>query len=89
LKFSSDQVNSEEVVTLRDKARLKFGIEGSMAEHLVISGIESNSAYVAEQDEIKILYKDGTVKPLSTTVDFGVESRRIEKSFLAYPRELN
>lgn len=89
LKFSADEINEAEVVTLRDRARHKFRIEGSLAEHLVIHGIESNSAYVAEQDEIKILYKDGSVKPLSTTVDFGVESKKIEKSFLAYPRELN
>jgi len=88
LKFTTAQINSVEVVTLRDRARLNFEIEGSLAEHLVIHGTESNSAYVAEKDEIKILYKDGSVKPLSTTVDFGVESRKIEKSFLAYPREL-
>ncbi len=88
LKFSNEPINPSEVVTLRKQARLKFAIEGDLAKHLVIHGVESNSAYVAEQDEIKILYKDGSIKPLSTTVNFGVESRKIEKSFLAYPREL-
>ena len=89
LRFSPQQINPAEIVTLREKARQHFGIDADLARHLVIQGVESNSAYVAEQDEIKVLYKDGTVRPLSTTVDFGIEPRRVEKAFLAYPKELN
>ena len=88
LRFSAEPVARERVVTLREAARQTFGISLEQARHLVVVGRESNSAYVALKDEIDVLHKDGSVKPLSESVDFGVEARRVEKSYLACPAEL-
>ena len=88
LQFSDVAYAREEIVTLRERARQSFGVDAEQARHLVVVGRESNSAYVALKDEIDILHKDGIVKPLSESVDFGIEARRVEKSYLACPAEL-
>jgi len=88
LVFSDTPIPAEQLVTYRERARLQFDIDHEQARHLVIVGKESNSAYVASKNEIDVLYKDGSVKPLSRSVDFGVEARRVVKSFLAGPIEI-
>lgn len=85
LAFSDTEIKEEDVVTLRGRARQMFNVDSDQARHLVIVGRESNSAYITMKNEIDILYKNGTVKPLSESVDFGVEARRVEKTFLACP----
>ena len=88
LRFSDREIPRAEVVTLRDAARRKYRIDAEQARHLVVVGRESNSAYVTVDDEIDILYKDGSVRPLSESLDFGVAPRRVEKWFLACPPTL-
>jgi HD superfamily phosphohydrolase len=50
--------------------------------YLIFDGKEHNHAYSYSQEEIKILSKDGTVKPLSDCVDYPIPSKGIEKYFL-------
>ena len=88
LRFAAEKFPAAEVVTLRERARQEFGISLEQARHLVIVGRESNSAYVTMKNEIDVLRKDGSVRPLSETVDFGVEARRTEKFYLACPATL-
>ena len=88
LRFSDAEFSEAEVVTLRERARLTFGIDRDEARHLVVVGRESNNAYVAMKDEITILRRDGGVSALSDHSDFGVEARRVTKHFLAAPREV-
>ncbi len=88
LRFLDAPLSPEQVGHLRDHARLRFGIDREQARHLVIVGSESNNAYVATKDEIAILRKDGRVSPLSDHVDFGVETRRVVKDYLACPAEV-
>lgn len=85
LRFLDEPLSPSEVVTLRDFARQHYGIDAEQARHLVIVGDESNNAYVAMKDEIDILHKNGRVSPLSNHVDFGVETRRVVKHYLACP----
>ncbi len=88
LRFLETPLSAGQVVTLRDHARQTFAIDREQARHLVIVGSESNNAYVAMKDEISILRKDGGVSPLSDHVDFGVETRRVVKNYLACPEEV-
>lgn len=88
LRFLPAPLSPEEVVTLRERARRTFDIDLDQARHLVIVGRESNNAYVAMKDEITILRKDGGVGALSDHSDFGVETRRVTKDYLACPAVL-
>jgi HD superfamily phosphohydrolase len=54
--------------------------------YLLIQGEESNSAYRKSKDEIKILRKDGQVKPMSEITDYELESRSIKKYYICYPK---
>ncbi|NBC06057.1 MAG: HD domain-containing protein [Bacteroidetes bacterium] len=54
--------------------------------YLLIQGEESNSAYRKSKDEIKILRKDGSVRPMSERTDYDLQSRPIKKYYLCYPK---
>jgi hypothetical protein len=52
----------------------------------VFGGEESNHAYNTYKDEIKILFKNGTVLPISQVTDFGLQTREVRKFYLCYPK---
>lgn len=56
--------------------------------YLVFSGEETNSAYNTSKDEIKILFKDGSVLPMSQVMDFGLQTRITKKYYLCYPKQI-
>ena len=88
LNFRGEPIAEAELTALRQRAREAFGVDGEQARHLVVTGREGNAAYVRMKDEIDVLHKDGTVRPLSQSVDFGVNDVRVEKYFLARPASL-
>ena len=55
---------------------------------LLFSGKESNRAYSYAQEEIKILTKEGVVKPMSDCVDYPLPPGGIEKYYLCYASNL-
>jgi hypothetical protein len=55
-------------------------------DYLIFEGKESNSAYTTNKDEIKILYKNGKVVPMSDASDHGVEPKIITKYYICYPK---
>ena len=55
-------------------------------DYLVFDGKESNSAYTTNKDEIKILYKNGKVVPMSDASDHGVQPKIITKHYICYPK---
>lgn len=55
-------------------------------DYLVFGGEETNHAYSTSQDEIKILFKDGKVLPMSQISDFGIQTRLVKKYYLCYPK---
>jgi hypothetical protein len=54
--------------------------------YLFIQGKESNSAYSKFKDEIKILHKDGSVNPISDSMDLHIPSEAMTKYYLCYPK---
>ncbi len=60
----------------------------SAAEFLLLNGKEANRIYNAEENEIKILYKDGSIAPMSTIVEHGIKSQIISKYYLCYPKNI-
>ncbi len=72
---------------LRQKLEAVFA-EKISEEFLVFEGNESNTAYIKNKDEIKILYKDGSVLPISEISEMGLQSKRILKYYLCYPKTI-
>lgn len=62
------------------------GYPSSWLDYIVFHGEESNNAYTTSRDEIKILYKDGRVVPMSQVMDFGLQTRLFKKYYLCYPK---
>lgn len=57
--------------------------------YLLIQGKETNSAYSTSNEEIKILFKDGEVHPMSKSSDYNIQSKIITKYYLCYPKFLS
>lgn len=55
-------------------------------QYLVIKGKETNSAYTVDIDEIKILFKNGEVRPMSLIADHAVLPGVFTKYYLGYPK---
>ena len=70
--------------------RLNLGnglkLNTNQAKELVLTGSESNQAYNTLKDEIKILYKNGKVLPLSSGINYMVQTQNIVKYFICYPK---
>jgi hypothetical protein len=75
------------VEAVRDQVAGRFDHfpKGSL-DYLVFTGDESNYAYNISKDEIKILFKDGSVLPMSQVMDFGLQTRITKKYYLCYPK---
>lgn len=54
--------------------------------YLIMEGKETNSAYTVAVDEIKILFKNGEVRPMSMTSDYAVPRGVFTKYYLGYPK---
>lgn len=56
---------------------------------LIITGKESNSTYSTSKEEIKILFKNGQILPMSEASDQGINPKIITKYYLCYPKNIN
>jgi uncharacterized protein len=82
LPFETDYLTA-----VRDKVEQGFQHfpEGYL-DYLMMAGDQTNHAYNATKDEIKILYKDGAVLPISQVMDFGLQTNVTKKFYLCYPK---
>ncbi len=71
---------------IKDKLVQQHGFTAEMADGLVITGKETNTAYSVARDEINILYKDGRVLPMSEATDYSMDAKIITKYYLCYPK---
>ncbi len=62
-----------------------YGLAESVAEELVITGLETVPTYDPQQGEIRILMKDGAMIPLPELLEDPVQSRRHDRYYLCYP----
>ena len=66
----------------------KIPLTSKEIDYLVLTGKESNHAYSTTKDEINILYKNGTVRPMSESTDFGLHTELITRYYLGYPKQI-
>ncbi len=86
LEFHNEPMPNSHVEAIRKKLMDHPPYTHEWLPYLLISGMETNSAYSASKDEIKILFKDGRVLPMSMVVDHGIQPRIFTKYYLCYPK---
>lgn len=79
---------SDFIENLRHKAVEKMGIDVENAKYFVFYGEETNREYSTSKNEINILFKDNTIKPMSESTDYGLQSKIITKHYLCYPKNI-
>jgi len=85
--LSKNAFDSDFKEGIRQKIAGKFNIKDkSTINKLLIEGEESSTAYNNFEEEIKIVSKDGDVKPVSTYLDILVNTNKITKFYLCYPK---
>jgi hypothetical protein len=55
-------------------------------KYLLFQGSETNNAYSTSKNEINILFKDGTILPISAISEHGIHQKIITKHYLCYPK---
>ena len=56
--------------------------------YLVFTGEESILTYNNIKDEIKILFKNGDIRPISESTDYELNSKIVTKYYLCFPKHL-
>ncbi|PPK84534.1 hypothetical protein CLV84_3694 [Neolewinella xylanilytica] len=89
LEFSNDPFDPAYVDELRETIRADSRLPRNAADHLVIQGQETNSAYTLTKEEIMVWTKHNEVVPMSSISDFAIAPRSYTKFFLCYPKEVD
>jgi HD superfamily phosphohydrolase len=91
IRIRKEPFTAKEISLISSRAEQVFGISAEDASYFAFAGTISNSAYDPRDEQIRILYKDGTVKELmevSDQMDVAILSRPVQKSFLCFLEEL-
>lgn len=86
LELQNQAFEAEYKDHIRARILEQSGFGEEALPYLFLEGEESNSAYSASRHEIKILFKNGKILPLSECSDVGVPTRIITKRYLCYPK---
>ncbi|RMG79807.1 MAG: HD domain-containing protein [Bacteroidetes bacterium] len=89
IELQNEPFDPAYIQKIRRAAMEVFDVSEDLVGHLVFHGSESNRAYNTARDEIKILFKNGEVRPMSQSLDYGIQSEEIRKYYLCYPKQLN
>ncbi len=84
LPVPSDRKNE-----VRQMVAFKFGASlpsPDLLDELVFEGIERNRAYDPGKDQIKILFKNGSVLPIEQCSDVPLYTNEVLKYYLCYPK---
>lgn len=83
--------SDEVVATFRMQTQLLFNIEADECEYFVKTGILQNHAYDYNDQEIRVLFKDGTCRDIgdaSDQLDRHFLEKQVTKYYIYYPKEL-
>ncbi len=87
LEWSNKPVAAEYLGELRGRVEQNFGGK-ALLDHFVYTGSESNRAYDDAKDQIKILFKNGDVLPITECSDVPLYTQIVTKHFICYPKKL-
>ncbi|MBK7409439.1 MAG: HD domain-containing protein [Saprospirales bacterium] len=87
LELQNEPFDAEYKEAIRACILQRFEMPETSLPFLFLEGKERNSAYTTSEDEIRILFKDGRVCPISECSDAGIPSMITTKHYVAYPKE--
>ncbi len=90
VKYFPEPVDAALLAEQRGKAREKLGLCNDEAEWVVFTGEASSRTYNFENERIRILFKDGTVRDISEVDNALIStnlSGKIKKYYICYLRE--
>jgi len=76
----------EYIVKLSAELKNRFKGQQIDLKYLLFQGSETNYAYSTAKNEINILFKDGTVLPISAILEHGIQQKIITKHYLCCPK---
>ncbi len=88
IELSDERIGGDYIDSIRLKLANALNLSSESAEDLILVGQESNQAYNISKDEIKILYKNGNILPLSSGINNMVQTKNITKYFVCYPQQV-
>ena len=88
LEWHDYPVSAEKIEQVNEKVKAHFGPE-ALPEHLVYFGSVSNRAYDENTEQIKILFKNNRVCPISECSDVPLFTKLVTKHFICYPKHLD
>jgi HD superfamily phosphohydrolase len=88
VELKNDPFPESQIEGMREEVKRKLNLADNEIDYFVFGGQESNRAYTTLKDEIYILFKNGTVSPLSSNEDIGIQPKNITKHYLCYPKKL-
>ena len=91
IKFLKKEISEKKQNSLDKEIRTQFHISSEHSKYFLIQGIASNSTYVSDKEEIKILNRDGNIIPLSEASEIlplSVYNHTITRPFVCWPKEI-
>jgi hypothetical protein len=88
LEWHGSPVPEPYAEALRARVREALGPDAQMA-HLVYTGSASNRAYDEAQEQIKILFKDNKVRPMTECSDVPIYTQLVTKHYVCYPKVIS
>lgn len=85
LEWYNDPIPAEYVESIRAKVQTALGSQANLT-YLVYTGSESNRAYDDSKEQIKILFKNGSVLPIDQCSDVPLYTQLVTKHFICYPK---
>ena len=91
IKFLKKEISEKKKNSLDKEIRNQLNISSEYSKYFLIQGIASNSTYVSDKEEIKILNRDGNIIPLSEASEIlplSVYNHTITRPFVCWPKEI-
>lgn len=86
LELRSTPFSAEYIAAQRQRVMNWWPGDPAAIAHLLLQGEETNSTYNTNQEEIKILYKNGQVVPMSRVAEHDFSAKNVTKYYLCYPK---
>ncbi len=87
LEWHDHPVSPKRIEQIRHAVHEQFG-EQALVEHFVYHGAVSNRSYDESTEQIKILFKNNRVCPISECSDVPLFTKLVTKHYLCYPKQL-
>ena len=91
IRVSDKPFDDETVQTFRSQTQLLYGIEPHESEYFVNTGVLKNHAYDYNDQEISVLFKDGTCRDIgdaSDQLDRHFLEKQVTKYYIYFPKQL-